>query len=73
MSDEVPDELNYATSAEANIAIIKAMGEIRFMEKMRVLMPMVAAELVKAGVDFSKVRFESAPAGPSDSAGGIKP
>jgi hypothetical protein len=54
--DEFPDELNYATNTEANIAIIKAMGEIMFMRKMEQLMPLVAKELVKAGVDFSKVR-----------------
>jgi hypothetical protein len=59
MADEFPDELNYETNAEANIAIMRAMGEIRFMEKMELLMPLVAQELVKAGVDFSKAKLDS--------------
>lgn len=64
---EIPDELNYTTSADTNIAIIRAMGEIRFMQKMEQLMPLVAQELVKAGVDFSKV---VAPVPPSDTSTG---
>ena len=56
--DKIPDELNYATSTEANVRIIRAMGEIRFMQKMEVLMPLVAKRLVEAGVDFSKARFD---------------
>lgn len=54
-SEHFPDELNYETNSEANVAIIKAMGEIRFMQRMEQLMPLVARELVRAGVDFSKV------------------
>lgn len=36
------------------MAIAQALGEIQFWERMRTLMPMVAAELVKSGVVFPK-------------------
>jgi hypothetical protein len=51
-----PDELQYETSVENNTAIMRAINEILFMEKMEKLMPLVTKELIKAGVDFSKVR-----------------
>ena len=71
--DETPDALDYATSTEANLAIVRALGEIRFAEKMKVLMPLVARELVKAGVDFSKARMtqealKDSASAPSDAA-----
>lgn len=56
MSD-TPDEFNYTTSAEANMAIVREINEIIFMEKMKRLMPLVAKELIRAGVDFSKVKL----------------
>lgn len=61
MADDFPEELNYATSAEANLAIVRAMGDIRFVERMEKLMPLVAKRLIEAGVDFSKARIEDAP------------
>jgi hypothetical protein len=57
--DDFPEELNYATNVEANIAIIRAMGEIRFMQKMERLMPLIAKRLVEAGVDFSKAKLDA--------------
>ncbi len=66
MVDELPDELNYTTSPEFNMAIMRAMGEIRFMEKMRLLMPMVAKELTDAGVDFSTAKFSKVESGVVD-------
>jgi len=57
---DFPDELNYATSEAANLAIVRAMGEIKFIERMEKLMPLVARQLVEAGVDFSKVKPDTA-------------
>lgn len=57
MSREAPDELNYETSEAANLAIVRALGEIRFAQRVEALMPLIARELVKAGVDFSKARM----------------
>lgn len=62
METDFPEELDYATSAEANIAIVRAMADIRFMEKMQLLMPLVAQRLVEAGVDFSKAKLDDLPA-----------
>lgn len=59
MAKEIPDELDYVTSVEADIAIMKAINEILFMREMERLMPLVAQELVKAGVDFSKAKLIS--------------
>lgn len=58
---EFPDELNYATSTAANIAIVRAMADIRFVARMEKLMPLVARKLIEAGVDFSKAKIEDAP------------
>jgi len=49
-----PEELMYATSYEANLAIMREISKIRFWERMRKLMPMLARELAAAGVDFSR-------------------
>lgn len=59
MSDtDFPDELNYSTSAEANVRIIRAMADVRFVEKMQLVMPLIAKRLIEAGVDFSKAKFD---------------
>lgn len=55
---EVPDELNYETNAESTAAIMKAMNDIIFMDRMRRLMPLVARELARMGVDFSQARLD---------------
>lgn len=49
----------YEASAEGAIAIARALSDIMFMRKMERLMPLVAKELIKAGVDFSKVKLPS--------------
>jgi hypothetical protein len=56
--DEIPDELNYTTSVESSLQIMRAINEILFLEKFRQLAPAIAAELVKAGVDFSKAKLD---------------
>lgn len=55
MSDE--DDLEYITRDDVNIAILREIERINFRAKLRRLMPLVAQELVAAGVDFSKVDF----------------
>lgn len=39
------------------MAIFHAMERIHFRQKLRLLMPLIAKELVAAGADFSKVNF----------------
>lgn len=51
------DEIEYVTSVDVNIAILREIERIEFRAKLRRLMPMVAQELVNAGVDFSRVDF----------------
>lgn len=53
------DDLEYVTRVDVNIAILREIGRIHFREKMRVLMPLVAQQLVDAGVDFSRAHFDS--------------
>lgn len=52
------DDFEYETSVEGHLAIIRAMDEMTFLERMELLMVMVAQRLVEAGVDFSKVDWE---------------
>lgn len=52
-----PEEFMYATNHEANLAIMREISKIRFWERMRELMPLIARELSAAGVDFSRARF----------------
>lgn len=50
------DEYEYTTAnPEAQMMLACALNEILFHERMQKLMPLVAQELVNAGVDFSKV------------------
>lgn len=51
------DDLEYITRDDVNIAILREMERINFRAKLRRLMPLVAQDLVAAGVDFSKVDF----------------
>lgn len=51
------DEIEYVTRVDVNIAILREIERIEFRAKLRRLMPMVAQELVNAGVDFSRVDF----------------
>lgn len=56
--DIVEEEIEYVTRVDVNIAILREIERINFREKMRTLMPLVAQQLVDAGVDFSKARFD---------------
>lgn len=62
MDDDFPEELNYATSAATNLAIVRAIADIRFIERMEKFMPLVAKRLIEAGVDFSKAKIGDEPA-----------
>lgn len=53
MGDE--DELEYTTSVEGSIAIMREISRIRFRERLQTVIPLVAKDLVAAGVDFSRV------------------
>jgi hypothetical protein len=53
-----PDEIEYSTSVEGNLAIMREINKITFLERMKPLMTEVAKELVRAGVDFSKVKTD---------------
>ena len=55
MSD-AHDEVEYVTRDDANLAILRAYGEMTFLERNRLLIVNVAKVLIEAGVDFSKCR-----------------
>jgi hypothetical protein len=57
MSEE-PDEFQYETSIEGALMVARAISEIAWWERMAILMPLVADELVKAGVSFPKEKGE---------------
>lgn len=50
-----PDDFEYATRVDVNIAILREIAKIRFRERLPMIMAGVAHHLVAAGVDFSKV------------------
>lgn len=52
-----PDDIEYTTRVDVSIAIMREIERIHFRERLRRLMPLVAQQLVAAGVDFSKVDF----------------
>lgn len=56
-TSEPAEDYEYVTSVEANMAILREISRIRFRERSRRVIPLVAQELVAAGVDFSRVDF----------------
>jgi hypothetical protein len=52
-----PEDLEYVTRVDVNIAILREISKIRLRERLRTVMPIVAQNLVAAGVDFSRVDF----------------
>lgn len=54
---ECPEELNYTTSPEVNLAIAQALAEIGFIARVERLMPHIAKALADMGVDFSKAKL----------------
>lgn len=63
---EIPDELNYSTSPEANLQIMREINRLVFFDKLAALAPLVARELVAAGVDFSKAKLNERKTSPRD-------
>lgn len=57
MSEAADSEIEYITRDDVNVAILREIERINFRAKLRRLMPMVARQLVAAGVDFSNVDF----------------
>jgi len=53
-----PDDLEYVTSVEVNLGIMRAMERIHFREvKLPRLINAIAKSLTDAGGDFSKAKF----------------
>jgi hypothetical protein len=61
MSEPDDDGYEYATSVEANIAIMREMSKIRLRERLPRIMAEVAKQLITAGVDFSNARIVDTP------------
>lgn len=49
-----PEEADYVTRVDVNIAIMREMAKIRFKERLPRIMAGVAKQLMDAGVDFSR-------------------
>jgi len=49
---DLPDEFQYETRVDVNIAILREIAKIRFKERLPRIMAGVARELVAAGVVF---------------------
>lgn len=54
-----PDNLDYCTSLESSVAIMREIDKIYRWEHYRKLMPMITKMLVDAGVDFSRATIPS--------------
>jgi hypothetical protein len=56
MTTEIePDDLEYVTRVDVNVAILREIAKFRFRERLPRIMAGVAQCLVAAGVDFSNV------------------
>lgn len=59
--EQLPEEADYVTRDDVNIAILREIAKIRFRERVRNVGPLIAqgivTNLIAAGVDFSKVDF----------------
>lgn len=51
---DAPDEADYTTRVDVNIAILREIAKIRFKERLPLVMAGVAKQLMDAGVDFSR-------------------
>lgn len=56
-----PEDVEYVTRVDVNIAILREIAKIRFRERLPQIVEGVARELLKAGVDFTNVRFSDTP------------
>lgn len=57
MAENEPEEADYVTRVDVNIAILREIAKIRFRERLPLIMAGVAKNLVAAGADFSKVDY----------------
>lgn len=57
MAEDEPEEADYVTRVDVNIAILQEVAKIRFRERLPLIMAGVAQNLVAAGADFSKVDY----------------
>lgn len=55
--NEAPDDVEYITRDDVNIAILREIAKIRSRERLPLIMAGVAQGLAAAGVDFSKVDY----------------
>jgi hypothetical protein len=60
-TEQLPDEAEYVTRVDVNIAIMREIAKIRFKERLPLIMEGVAKELLAAGVDFTKAKFSESP------------
>jgi hypothetical protein len=56
MSTE-PEEADYVTRVDVNLAILREIAKLRFKERLPRIMDGVAKRLMDAGVDFSNARM----------------
>ena len=49
-----PDDLEYVTRVDVNLAIIREMAKLQFRERLPRIMEGVAKQLMDTGVDFSR-------------------
>jgi hypothetical protein len=59
--EQLPDEAEYVTRVDVNLAILREMAKIRFKERLPLIMGGVAKELLAAGVDFTKAELSQSP------------
>ena len=52
-----PDDVEYITRVDVNMAIIREMTKLQFKERLPRIMAGVAKQLMDAGVDFSKAQM----------------
>jgi hypothetical protein len=57
----LPDEADYVTRVDVNIAILREIAKMKFRERLPRIMEGVAKELMVAGVDFSRAKLSTTP------------
>lgn len=58
---ESPEEADYITRVDVNLAIIREIAKLKFRERLPRIMAGVAKQLTDAGVDFSRAKFSTTP------------
>jgi hypothetical protein len=57
-AEEEDPGYEYESTVDGALAIIRAYNNLTFLDRMKPLMTEVARELVRRGVDFSKVQYD---------------